>query len=75
MSNQTEEFNFGQPVTQHRDFTEQDIEEIKQVLHKYDGDFTADEIDAGLAGDPVETIVIVNGEIVEHIINSAEGDN
>lgn len=50
-------------------------EETRAVLHKYDGDFTAEEIDAGLAGEPVETIVIENGEIVEHIINGAEGGN
>jgi hypothetical protein len=50
-------------------------EETRAVLHKYDGDFTAEEIDAGLAGEPVETIIIENGEIVEHIIHGAEGGN
>jgi hypothetical protein len=57
------------------DFSEADIEEIRHVLHKYDGDFTAEEIDAGLAGEPTETIVVVNGEVVEHIINGTEGGN
>ena len=55
------------------DLSEAQVEEVRQVLHKYDGDFTAEEIDAGLAGEPVETIVIENGEVVEHIINGAEG--
>jgi hypothetical protein len=55
------------------DLSEAQVEEVRQVLHKYDGDFTAEEIDAGLAGEPVETIVIQNGEVVEHIINGAEG--
>jgi hypothetical protein len=48
-------------------------EEIRQVLTKYDGDFTAEEIEAGLAGEPIEKIVIVNDEIVEHTINGVEG--
>ena len=57
------------------DLSEVGVEETRAVLHKYNGDFTAEEIDAGLAGEPVETIVIENGEIVEHIINGAEGGN
>ena len=73
--NSEEEFNFGQQVQEYIDFTEEDVEEVRQVLHKYDGDFTADEIDAGMAGEPIETIVLVNGEVVEHIINSPEGGN
>lgn len=75
MSNQPEDFNFGEPVPQYVDFNEGDIEEIKQVLHKYDGDFTSEQIDAGEAGTPLETVVIVNGEIVEHTIHSPEGGN
>lgn len=69
------EFNFGQPVPQFQDFSVNDIEEVRQVLVKYDGNFTAEEIEAGLAGEPIETITIVNGEVVEHIINGAEGGN
>lgn len=63
-------------MTENRiDASEVTVEETRSVLHKYDGDFTAEEIDAGLAGEPVETLVIVDGEIVEHTINSAKGDN
>jgi hypothetical protein len=69
------DFNFGETVQPYIDFNEEDIEEVRQVLHKYDGDFTAEEIDAGIAGDPIETVVVVNGEIVEHIINDPEGGN
>lgn len=57
------------------DLSDVAIDEVRAVLHKYDGDFTAEEIDAGLAGEPVETLVIENGEIVEHIIHGAEGGN
>ena len=57
------------------DISEMDAEETRVVLHKYDGDFTADDIDAGLAGEPIETIVVLNGEVVEHIINGTEGGN
>jgi len=49
------------------------VEETRIVLNKYDGDFTSEDIEAGLAGQPVETLVIENDEIVEHIIHSAEG--
>jgi hypothetical protein len=69
------EFNFGEPVERFHEFTEADIQEVRQVLHKYDGNFTADEIDAGLAGEPIETIVKVNGVIVEHTIKGPEGGN
>ena len=72
---EVDEFNFGEPVPVFREFAESEIEEVRQVLHKYEGDFTAEEIDAGLAGEPVETIVVVNGEIVEHTINGSEGGN
>lgn len=70
---EVDEFNFGQPVPQFQDFGLDQVEEVRQVLVKYDGDFTAEEIEAGLAGEPIETIVIVNGEVVEHKINGAEG--
>jgi len=49
------------------------VEETRIVLNKYDGDFTSEDIETGLAGQPVETLVIENDEIVEHIIHSAEG--
>lgn len=55
------------------DFSLAEAEEIKVVLHKYDGDFTPEEIDAGDAGEPIETLVLENGEVVEHIIHGAEG--
>lgn len=55
------------------DLSEVGVEEVRAVLHKYEGDFTAEDIEAGLAGDPVESIIIENGEIVEHIIHGAEG--
>lgn len=57
------------------DLSKVEVQETRAVLHKYDGDFTAEEIDAGLAGDPTETLIIVNDEIVEHIIHGAEGGN
>ena len=50
-----------------------EVEETRAVLHKYDGDFTAEEIEAGLAGEPAETLIIENGVVVEHTINGAEG--
>jgi len=68
-----QEFNYGEDIHVVQEFAESDIQEIRHVLHKYDGDFNADEIDAGLAGEPIETLVFVNGELVEHIINGAEG--
>jgi hypothetical protein len=43
------------------------------VLHKYDGDFTEEQIANGEAGEPIETVVIHNGEIVEHLF--LEGGN
>jgi hypothetical protein len=55
------------------DLSQVAVEETRAVLHKYDGDFTAEDIEAGLAGEPIETLIIENGEIVEHIINGAEG--
>jgi hypothetical protein len=64
-----DEFNFGEEIPVVREFTEQEVEEVRYTLDKYDGDYTADEIAAGLAGSPVETIVVVNGEIVEHVKN------
>lgn len=51
------------------------VEEVRAVLHKYDGDFTAEQIAAGEAGEPAETIVVENGVVVEHTINSLEGGN
>jgi len=68
-----EEFNFGEEVPIIQDFSETDVEEVRYVLRKFDGDFTDAEIDSGLAGLPVEELVFVNGELVEHIINGAEG--
>jgi len=69
----SEDFNFGQEIPAMKEFSEADVEEIKVVLHKYEGDFTPEEIEAGDAGVPSETLVIQNGEVVEHIINGAEG--
>lgn len=40
------------------------------VLHKFDGDLTEDEMETA---QPLETLVIERGEIVEHIIHSEEG--
>jgi hypothetical protein len=70
-----QEFNFGEEVEVHREINMDEVEEIRQVLHKYDGDFTAEEIESGLAGEPTETVVIVNGEVVEHMIIGSEGGN
>lgn len=39
--------------------------EERAVLAKYDGDLTEEQIASG-AHEPVETITIVDGEIVEH---------
>jgi hypothetical protein len=39
--------------------------EERVVLAKFDGDLTQEEIDTG-EHDPVETITIVNGEVVDH---------
>jgi hypothetical protein len=70
---ETQQFNYGEEIPVMQEFAESDIDEIRHVLHKYEGDFNADEIEAGLAGEPIETLVFVNGELVEHIINGAEG--
>jgi hypothetical protein len=51
------------------------MDEVRQVLTKFDGDFTAEQIANGEAGEPVETIIIENGVVVEHIINDPEGGN
>lgn len=69
------EFGLGEEIPIFTEFSETDIEEIKYTLHKYEGDFTAEEIDAGMAGDPTETITFINGEVVEHIIHGSEGGN
>lgn len=73
MTNGLEDFNFGEDVPAMAELSEAQAEEVRVVLHKYDGDFTPEEIDAGTAGEPIETLVLENGEIVEHIINGAEG--
>lgn len=70
-----QDFNFGEEVEVHREIHMDEVQEIRQVLHKYNGDFTDEEIEAGLAGEPTETVVIVNGEVVEHIIIGSEGGN
>lgn len=36
------------------------------VLKKFDGNYTQEQIDAGEVPEPVETITIHNGEVVEH---------
>jgi hypothetical protein len=41
------------------------------VVHKYDGNYTEEEIDR-LKPEPVETIVLHNGKIVEHTIHKEE---
>jgi hypothetical protein len=45
------------------------VEEKRVVLKKFEGDFSDAEIDAGLAGTPVEELVIVNGVLVEKYVN------
>jgi hypothetical protein len=40
------------------------------VLHKYEGDLTEEEMETA---QPLETLVIERGEIVEHTIHSEEG--
>lgn len=45
------------------------IDEKRVVLKKFEGDYTDAEIDAGLAGIPVEELVIVDGVLVEKYVN------
>lgn len=45
------------------------VDEKRVVLKKFEGDWTDDEIDAGLAGTPVEELVIVEGVLVEKYEN------
>lgn len=40
------------------------------VLHKYEGDLSEEEMETA---QPLETVIIEDGEIVEHIIHSEEG--
>ena len=50
------------------------VDEKRVVLKKFEGDFTDAEIDAGLAGTPVEELVIVDGILVERYVNGEPVD-
>ena len=49
-----------------------EVEIIERVtLHKYEGDPTQEDIDAGIAK-PLETVILEKGQIVEHTIHGQE---
>jgi hypothetical protein len=50
------------------------VDEKRVVLKKFEGDYTDAEIDAGLAGTPVEELVIVDGVLVERYVNGEQVD-
>lgn len=54
------------------DLSEIKVEEVRYTLKKFDGDYTAEQIDAGEAGEPAEVIVVEHDQIIEHTKNGED---